>query len=123
MSRGQRIGLLAAAVAIAVVAFVIAKPGSNDKSKDPQTTIRLQLKNHNLVGGSRVIRVKKDDRVLLIVSSDKPEKVHLHGYEIERDITPSKPGRFAFTAKNEGAYELESHTTEKKIATLQVQPR
>ena len=32
MSRGQRIGLLVAAVAIAVVAFVIAKPGSDDNS-------------------------------------------------------------------------------------------
>ena len=70
-----------------------------------------------------MIKVKKGDRVLIVVSSDKPETVHLHGYEIEREITPSKPGRFAFTAKNEGAYELESHTTEKKLATLQVQPR
>lgn len=120
MSRGQRIGLLAAVVAIAVVAFVIAKPGSDDTS-GPQT-IRIQLKNHDPVGGRRVIKVKKDDRVLIVVSSDKPETVHLHGYEIEREITPSKPGRFAFRAKNEGAFELESHTTEKKLATLQVQP-
>ncbi len=70
-----------------------------------------------------MIKVKKGNRVLIVVSSDEPEKVHLHGYEIERDITPSRPGRFAFTAKNEGAYELESHTTEKKLATLQVRPR
>jgi hypothetical protein len=122
MSRAQRIGLLVAAVAIAVVAFVIAKPGSDDKSTGPQA-IRLQLKNHALVGGRKVIKVKKGDRVVMVVSSDKPEKIHLHGFEIERDVTPSKPGRFAFTAKNEGAYAIESHTTEKKLATLQVQPR
>jgi hypothetical protein len=129
MSRGQRIGLLAAAVAIAVVAFVIAKPGSDDSSKSGSpskragpASFRIQLKNHKPVG-RKVIKVKTGDRVLIVVSSDKPETVHLHGYEIEREITPSKPGRYAFTAKNEGAYDLESHTTEKKIATLQVQPR
>jgi hypothetical protein len=124
-----------AAVAIAVVAFVIAKPGSDDNKTDTTTqaaekakpagpqVFRIQLKNHNPVGGRKVIKVKKGDRVLIVVSSDKPETVHLHGVDIEREITPSKPGRYAFTAKNEGAYELESHTTEQKIATLQVQPR
>ena len=139
MSRGQRIGLLAAAVAIAVVAFVIAKPGSDDnddstttqaagssgkpsKPAGPKTT-RIQLKNHNPVGGRKVIKVKKDDKVLIVVSSDKPDTVHLHGYEIEREITPAKPGRYSVRARNEGAFELESHTTEQKLATLQVGPR
>ena len=142
MSRGQRIGLLAAALVIAVVAFVIAKPGSDD-SKDstttqaagksgkpnepakpagPQTT-RIQLKNHAPVGGRKVIKVKKGVRVLIVVSSDAPDSVHLHGYDIEKEITPSKPGRYAFQAKNEGAFELESHETDQKIATLQVEPR
>jgi hypothetical protein len=134
MSRGQRIGLLAAIVVIAVVAFVIAKPGSDDNDKSstqaadkqsapagPQTT-RIQLKNHRPVGGRKTIKVTSGDRVLIVVRSDKPDTVHLHGYDIEQEITPSKPGRYAFTAKNEGAFDMESHTTEEKIAVVQVQP-
>ena len=46
-----------------------------------------------------------------------------HVWNIERKITPARPGRYAFRAKNEGAYELESHTTEQKIATIQVLPQ
>jgi hypothetical protein len=123
MSRGQRIGLLVAAVAIAVVAFVIAKPGSSDNKSGGSKTFRIQLKHHQVASGPRVMTVKNGDRAVIVVSSDKPETVHLHGFEIEHEITPSKPGRYAFKAKNEGAYELESHTTEKKLATVQVQPR
>jgi hypothetical protein len=137
MSRGQRIGLLVAAVAIAVVAFVIAKPGSSDNNNDSTSTqaagggskpagpktFRIVLKNHEVASGPKVITVKNGDSAVIVVSSDKPETVHLHGFEIEHEITPSKPGRYAFKAKNEGAYELESHTTEKKLATVQVQPR
>jgi hypothetical protein len=134
VSRGQRIGLLVAAVAIAVAAFVIAKPGDdnkdststqaagNSKPAGPKT-FRIQLKNHELASGPKLISVKNGDRAVIVVSSDEPETVHLHGFEIEHEITPSKPGRYEFKAKNEGAYELESHTTEKKLATVQVEPR
>ena len=135
MSRGQRIGLVVVAAVIAVVAFVIAKPGGDD-SKDttktqasgpskppgPQVT-RIQLKGHNPVGGRKTIKVKRDDQVRIVVTSDAADEVHLHGYDIEREVGPGKPGRYAFKADKEGAYELETHSNEQKIAILQVQPR
>jgi hypothetical protein len=49
--------------------------------------------------------------------------VHLHGYDIEKEVAPGKPARFDFKATNEGAFEIETHKpVEKKAATLQVQP-
>ncbi len=135
MSRGQRIGLVLGAVVVAVLAFVIAKPGSND-SKDKTSsqaakpgkpagpkTFRIALKGHAPVGGRKTIKITKGDRALILVTSDGKDTVHLHGWNIEHEVTPTKPGRFAFQAKNEGAYELESHTTEQKLATVQVQPQ
>jgi hypothetical protein len=134
VSRGQRIGLVVAAAVIAVVAFVIIKPGSND-NKDKTTsqasgpakpagpkTFRITLKGHNPVGGKRTFVLTKGDRGLIVVTSDGKDTVHLHGWDIEREVTPSKPGHFAFTADNEGAYEIESHTTEQKLGTVQVRP-
>ena len=40
MSRNQRVGLVVAALAVAVIAFVIASPGGDDDgdTKAPQTT-------------------------------------------------------------------------------------
>ncbi|SRR5712691_3706405 len=133
MSRGQRIALVVGVAVVAVVAFVIAQPGSND-SKNKTTaqtpgkppgpkTFRLALKGHKLVGGRKTIKITKGDRALLVVTSDGSDTVHLHGWNIEKKVTPTKPGRFAFRAKNEGAYEIESHTTEQKLATVQVLPQ
>jgi hypothetical protein len=132
MSRGQRIALVMGVAVVAVVAFVIAQPGSNDKTTTrAQTpgkplgpkTFHIALKGHNPVGGRKTIKITKGDRALLVVTSDGSDTVHLHGWNIEKKVTPTKPGRFAFRARNEGAYELESHTTEQKLATIQVLPR
>jgi hypothetical protein len=131
VSRGQRIGLVAAVAVVAIVAFVIAKPGGGNSDKTSTQSagkpagpkkFRITLKGHNPVGGKQTISLTKGDRASIVVSSDGKDTLHLHGWDIEREITPSKPGRFAFTADNEGAYEMESHTTDQKIATIQVRP-
>jgi hypothetical protein len=48
------------------------------------------------------------------VSADTTNALHLHGYDIEKDAKPNQPAVFTFTAKNEGLFELESHTAEHK---------
>jgi FtsP/CotA-like multicopper oxidase with cupredoxin domain len=123
--------LIALAVAIAAVAFVLAKP--DDEENDPQrpaaqTTTsepapptattesrpeqRIQLRDHKPVGGVRSIRAKKGDFVRLTAESDKPDELHLHGYDITRQVTPADPARFSFRAQIEGVFELEGHEAE-----------
>jgi FtsP/CotA-like multicopper oxidase with cupredoxin domain len=137
MSRNQRIALVVAAVAVAVVAFVIARPGGDDdegsnstatpstetQAKDgtdgstettpaqPEAT-RIAVKGGVVVGGAKTIRADRGDTVRIVVSSDAPDEIHLHGYDIEREASPGKPARFNFKADAEGAFELESHAAE-----------
>jgi hypothetical protein len=137
MSRNQRIGLVVAALVVAVVAFVVARPGDDeDDSKSSSSTqaqtpgdsgtdtrteteaaaqppvTRIQVKGGVLVGEAKTIRVAKDDIVRIVVSSDIPDEIHLHGYDIEKEAAPGKPARFRFKADAEGAFELESHAAE-----------
>jgi hypothetical protein len=121
VSRGQRVGLLAAAAAVAVAAFVIAKPGSDDNQTEKVT--RIELKQHQPVSGPRRIKVAKGDRVRIVVTSNAPDELHLHGYDIEREVAPGNPARFGFEARLEGVFQLESHKTENEVAKLQVEPR
>lgn len=130
MSRNQRIGLLAAALAVAVVAIVIAvASGGDDDSQAPASTRtsseqphetlatnqkfdRIQIKDGKVVGGPPNIKVRKGDHVRIVVSSDAPDDVHLHGYDIEKPVEPGQPAQFNFIADIEGIFEIESHKAE-----------
>jgi FtsP/CotA-like multicopper oxidase with cupredoxin domain len=153
MSRNQRIALVVAALAVAVVAFVIAQPGEEDDDADrepiapaaqtetetttdgttteaepppPQVT-RIRMENGSVVGGAKDIEVTRGDTVRIVVTSNTPDDIHLHGYDIERQVAPGKPARFRFKANAEGAFEIESHVAEDAgrdplVARLVVQP-
>jgi len=132
MSRNQRIGLVVAALAVAVVAFIVARPGGDDDSSPSTATstqaqrgsdtqaeapaeppvTRISVKGGVLAGDAKTIRVAKNDIVRIVVSSDVPDEIHLHGYDIEKEAAPGKPARFRFKADAEGAFELESHVAE-----------
>jgi hypothetical protein len=65
--------------------------------------------------------------VRIVVSSDAPDEIHLHGYDIEKEVEPGKPAVFAFTAAIEGIFEMESHVAEDagrdpQVAKLTVEP-
>jgi hypothetical protein len=140
MSRNQRIGLVVAALAVAVVAFIVAQPGDDDSTPSSNTTqtqtstgdgtdtgteteteaeapveppvTRISLKGGVIAGDVKSIEVAKGDIVRIVVSSDVEDEIHLHGYDIERQAAPGKPARFKFKADVEGAFELESHAAE-----------
>ncbi len=141
MSNQQRIALIVAALVVAVVAFVIAWPGNDDEpdgaefspaqtetsgdSAQPQATTdteppeppkpkvtRINIKGGAVAGGAKTIDVKKGDTVRIVVTADAPDDIHLHGYDIEREVAPGQPGRFRFKANAEGAFEIESHVAE-----------
>jgi hypothetical protein len=147
MSRNQRIGLIVAAVVVAVLAFVIASPGGDDEpSKASQTTAttttetqteapappkptatRIDIRGGEVAGGPAEIHAKDDDTVVIVVSSDAPDDIHLHGYDIEKRVEPGKPARFRFKANLEGEFEIESHVAEDAgrdplLGTLIVEP-
>jgi len=133
MSRNQRIGLVVGALVVAVVAFVVAQPGDDDDSggsqraatttqtegttetpappPKPEVT-RIQVKGGVVAGGVKEIDAEKGETVRIVVTSDTPDEIHLHGYDLEREAEPGRPARFRFKADVEGVFELESHAAE-----------
>jgi hypothetical protein len=156
MSRNQRIGLIVAAAVAAVIAFVIASPGGDDEGDNaarttattetssgsgtgtetatepppppkPEVTA-IRIRGGEVVGGPAEIKAKNGDTVVIVVSADAPDDIHLHGYDIEKKAAPGQPARFRFKANLEGEFEIESHVAEDAgrnplLATLIVEPR
>ena len=62
------------------------------------------------------------DRVILVVRSDVADHVHVHGYDIMRDVTPGRRTRLAFRAAIPGRFEVELEERGVPIAEITVEP-
>jgi len=139
--------LLGLAAAVVVVAVIVATTSSGDSSKSttvtatvtapggaattaprppappPAATASLEVKGGEPVGGVKDITAGKGEKVAITVSSpDYSGEIHLHGYDLAREVAPGKPARFAFTATQEGVFEMEVEATSTQIASLTVNP-
>jgi len=139
MSRNGRIVLIAAAVAVALAAFAVLKSGGDDNGDSgkssagtPTATTKapaqppaqwITIKGGKPVGGVQKITVTKGDTLRLIVSSpDTSQEIHVHGYDLKRDMAPGQPASFKFETSIEGVFEVELEDTATQIASLQVRP-
>ena len=75
------------------------------------------------VGGVRTISVKAGEQVRLAVTSDAPDEVHVHGYDLTEDVTPGQAARLRFPADLEGVFEVELEESHVQVAELEVEPR
>jgi ABC-type glycerol-3-phosphate transport system substrate-binding protein len=73
-------------------------------------------------GGIQRPTVDKGDKVVLVVRTDSGEAVHLHGYNIEKDVVPGQAVRMPFTANIAGRFEVELHPTDALLAVVEVKP-
>lgn len=86
------------------------------------TVVRVRV-----VGGipqSGIVRetVSQGDRVVLVVTSDVSDHVHLHGYDIMRDVAPGQVARIPFRATVPGRFEVELEDRSLQIAAITVEP-
>jgi hypothetical protein len=86
------------------------------------TEIRIVVVNGAPRGGIVRETVDEGDRVVLIVRSDVADHVHLHGYDVMRDVAPGKPARLPFRATIPGRFEVELEDRGVQIADITVQP-
>jgi FtsP/CotA-like multicopper oxidase with cupredoxin domain len=73
---------------------------------------RIRIEGGAVVGGPKTIEAEGGDTVRIVITTDAPDELHLHGYDIEREADPGRPARFRFNADAEGEFVLESHTAE-----------
>ena len=68
------------------------------------------------------IRVNKGETVRFQARSSKPEEIHVHGYDLSREVNPGKTTRMAFEATIDGIFEIEFEHSGTPVAELRVDP-
>ena len=97
-----------------------------------EVTYVLRIENGHVAANMRLIRVSQGDVVKLEWSADRPTTIHLHGYDIEKQVAPGARTELTFTASATGRFpvhvhgneaESESHGHEEALVTIEVYPR
>ena len=70
----------------------------------------------------RTISVTHGDTVRFRVRSSVAEEVHVHGYDLTKDIEPGRTATMSFRAALEGVFEIEFEHSGTQIASLRVAP-
>jgi hypothetical protein len=146
----QKVVLVLAAAAILVGVFLLVRPGGDDgddnappppppppaatsagttttqtatKPKPPgPTSIRIVVRGGRVVGGLKRARLERGEKAVLIVQADVSDEVHLHGYDVMRDVAPGEPARLRFRATIPGRFEVELESRKLQIAQIEVRP-
>jgi hypothetical protein len=148
---GPKVALAVAAVAVAIVLLVVLRPGDEDDEAQPTTpaatvvtttvtetsgetttttattTAEEPVRAEIVVEGGEVsgperVRLEEGQRLVLVVRADVVDHVHVHGYDLMRDVGPGQPARFSFRATDPGRFEVELEDRQQPLTELVVSP-
>jgi hypothetical protein len=144
MSNRARIiaGIVAAVVIVGT--FIIAN-GSSDSDKPAKTVTVTQteatggttvetttttaaavptivVNDAKPVGGVKELSFTNGDTIKFRVVSDTADEVHVHGYDLMKDVAPGQPVTFSFKADIEGRFEAELEDHKQQILDFKVNP-
>lgn len=151
LSTAVKWALVAGAVGVLVIAFLVARGGDGNSdatgsrtrtetvtvtrtdpgSPSATTTTTtgpgpaadvIRVAGGKPAGGVKTLQHVKGDTVRLVVHSDTADEIHVHGYDLKKDVAAGDTATFRFRAGIEGRFVIELEHSGTQIALLQVNP-
>jgi ABC-type Fe3+-hydroxamate transport system substrate-binding protein len=95
------------AATTATAAATITAAAATTTAANAPVTIRVVVKGGKPVGGIQRATVKKGQKVAIVVRSDVADEVHVHGYDLKKDVAAGGTVRIVFPATIVGEFEAE----------------
>jgi ABC-type Fe3+-hydroxamate transport system substrate-binding protein len=140
-SNRVRAAIGVATIAAIVVLFIVLSGGDDNKSTTTNATTStttsgtettttpaqpaertVVVRGGKPVGGVQKLEYTKGDRIRFVVKSDISDEVHVHGYDIPKEVKAGGSVSFSFPANLEGVFEIELESRKEQIAELRVSP-
>ena len=86
------------------------------------TTIAIVVAGGQPTGGIQRVTLSRGEKVVLVVTSDVADEVHLHGYDLSADVAAGGSAEIPFTADTVGKFEVELEDSGVQLAELEVTP-
>jgi hypothetical protein len=149
-SRTRTLVIGVAALAVAAILFVVLQGGDDDGDSEPTTTTTtavdeqtggngsqgnggsqkpeepevatIVVRNGQPVGGVQELEFARGEDIRFVVESDVAEEVHLHGYDVAKDVGAGGEVSFDVPATIEGVFEVELEHSVVPLAEITVTP-
>lgn len=95
----------------------LPSPQDNSKSFD------LVINNKKISKGSETIKVTQGDDVIINITSDEPEELHLHGYDVSVQFEKDQAVQLKFNANLSGRFPFELENSKVELGAVEVSPK
>jgi len=109
-------------VACAELEGAAAGEGEANSGGGGEEVPTIEVRNGEPVGGVQTLEFSAGEEIRFRVSSDEAEEIHVHGYDIAKDVPAGGTIEFDFPAELEGIYEAELEGLGVQIAELRINP-
>lgn len=128
------LGVVALAAAVVLLVVLSSSDDSGDSSdagsksgapasKPAKPAIpTIVVRGGEPVGGIEELSYESGEQIRFAVRSDTADELHIHGYDIERELPAGRKVVVQFPASIEGIFEAELHESDTRIAELRIEP-
>lgn len=136
--------VIVASVVVVILLFVLLQPGgsgngrtspssssptpstsgssSPTESSQPERTVIEVTFRDGSVQGPTEFTLTPGERVRILVHADVTDEVHLHGYDLHADVTPTEPAKIDFVADATGVFACELEDAGTLLFRLEITP-
>ena len=150
LSNLQRLAIVVGAVVVLVVAYLVFSGGGDDNDKSasqpataPSSSTQstatsatdtgsgttaapapptVRVVDAKPQGGVQKLSFNKGDQIRFRVVSDTADEIHVHGYDLMKDVPKGGSVTFSFKGSIDGRFVVELEEHGEQIAELDVQP-
>lgn len=110
-----------AAILLLTGLWWLLKP--DEPVSEPSRAIVVWTVGDGVVMGPELVVMSQGDSLQLQIVSDQADQLHIHGYEIVRELPAGRVVLVDVPLRLSGRFEIELHRSHQPLATLDVQPR
>lgn len=120
MSRNTRAAVLVGTVVLVVAGFVLAGRGHSEKAAHTSGHAYIYVVGGKPKGGVQTLTYNQGQQVVFTVVSDVADEIHVHGFDLKKDVPKNGSVTFSFPATDVGGHVIELESRSEQIANLEV---
>ena len=93
---------------------------SSSSSSPAGRTIEVTVTGNKVSPAPTTVDLAVGEKLTLTVTSDHADELHIHGFEVEKELVAADPLSVTVTGDQPGVYEVETHHPELRLLKIAV---